>query len=142
MAKPCAAKGGARMMDVAWTGKMGETGPSFRVTNKSPSPILFGKIVAYFYDKAGKQLEVKDAAGKSSPTQVCSGNVFSGVMKPAEKAVITFSCVRKENVPEGTAQIEAEAQMVGFADATEKKSEVIWGNTDLTPDARPKGGVK
>ena len=142
MNKPCDAKGSARMMDVVWTGKMGDTGPSFRVTNKSPSPILYGKIVAYFYDKAGKQLEVKDASGKNGPSQVCSGNVFSGVMKPAEKAVITFSCVKKENVPEGTAQIEAEAQMVGFADQTEKRSESIWRNNDLTPDARPKGGVK
>ena len=142
MNKPCDAKGNARMMEVTWTGKMSDTGPSFRVVNKSPLPILYGKIVAYFYDKAGKQLEVKDSAGKARPNQVCSGNVFGGVMKPAEEAVITFSCVTKDNVPEGTAQIEAEAQMVGIADASEKRSEAIWRNSELTPDARPKGGVK
>jgi hypothetical protein len=45
-------------------------------------------------------------------------------------------------VPEGVAQIEAEMQMVGFADATEKKSEWFWKNPDLTPDQRPKGGIK
>ena len=33
------------MMEVTWTGKMTDTGPSFRVVNKSPSVILYGKIV-------------------------------------------------------------------------------------------------
>jgi hypothetical protein len=142
LAKPCDAKGNARMMTVEWNGKMTDGGPSFRVVNKSPSTILFGKFVAYFYDKAGKQLEVKDSAGKGHPSLLCSGNLFSGVMKPAEKAVITFSCVKKESVPEGAVAIEGEMQMVGFADASEKKSEYYWRNNDLTPDARPKGGVK
>jgi pyruvate/2-oxoglutarate dehydrogenase complex dihydrolipoamide acyltransferase (E2) component len=142
LAKPCDAKGGARMMEVTWTGKMTDTGPSFRVVNKSPSVILYGKMVAYFYDKAGKQLDVKDAGGKAHPHHTCSGNLFGGVMKPAEKAVITFSCVKKDTVPEGTDKIEAEIEVVGFADASEKKSEWFWRNKDLTPDARAKGGVK
>jgi hypothetical protein len=143
LAKPCDAKGTARMMELTWTGKTTDDGPSFRVTNKSKSTILYGKVVAYFYDKAGKQLEVKDAAGKASPNKPCAGaNLFGGVMKPAEKAVITFSCVKKEHVPEGTAAIEGEVQMVGFADASEKKSEYFWRNSNLTPDTRPKGGVK
>jgi hypothetical protein len=140
--KPCEAKGTARMMEVTWTGKMTDTGPSFRVTNKSPSAILYGKVVAYFYDKAGKQIEAKDAGGKTRPNHPCTGNLFAGVMKPAEKAVITFSCLKKEHVPEGTAQVEAEMQVVGFADASEKKTEYYWKNGDLTPDTRPKGGVK
>lgn len=142
LAKPCEAKGTARMMEVTWTGKLTDDGPSFRVINKSPSVILYGKLVAYFYDKAGKQLDVKDASGKTHPNQPCLGNLFSGIMKPAEKAVITFSCVKKEHVPEGTAAIEVEMQTVGFADATEKKSEYFWRNSDLTPDTRPKGGIK
>jgi hypothetical protein len=142
LAKPCEAKGNARMMEVTWTGKMTDTGPSFRVVNKSPSTILYGKIAVYFYDKAGKQLDVKDASGKPHPLHTCAGNLFSGVMKPAEKAVITFSCVNKGVVPEGTAQVEAEMTTVGFADATEKKSEWFWRNRDLTPDTRAKGGVK
>jgi hypothetical protein len=142
MAKPCDAKGSARMMEVTWTGKMTDTGPSFRVINKSPSVILFGKIVVYFYDKAGKQLEVKDSGGKTHPSHPCSGNIFGGVMKPAEKAVITFSCVKKDIVPEGTAHVEAEMQMVGFADASEKKSEYFWRNNDLTPEKRAKGSAK
>lgn len=142
MAKPCEAKGTARMMEVTWTGKIDDNGPSFRVTNKSPTTILYGKFVAYFYDKAGKQIEIKDESGKTHPNQVCTGNLFSGIMKPAEKAVITFSCVKKAHVPEGTAAIEGEMQMVGFADATEKKSEYFWRNGDLTPDQRPKGGIK
>jgi hypothetical protein len=38
--------------------------------------------------------------------------------------------------------IEAELQMVGFPDATGKKVDFYWRNSDLTPDVRPKGGVK
>jgi hypothetical protein len=142
LGKPCDAKGNARTMEVQWTGKTTDAGPSFRVINKSTATILYGKIVVYFYDKAGKQLEVKEPTGKNRPNHTCTGNLFGGVMKPAEKAVINFSCVKKDHVPEGTDKIEAEMQMVGFADATEKKSEYFWRNSDLTPDARPKGGVK
>ena len=70
------------------------------------------------------------------------GNIFEGIMKPGEKAVITFSCVKKEHVPEGTTAIEAEMQMVGFPDESEKKIDFYWRNNDLIPDARPKGGLK
>jgi hypothetical protein len=143
--KPCDGKGGSRLMDVAWTGKNDEKGPHFRVTNKSPSVILYGKIAVYFYDKAGKQLEVKDASAsppKTRPYHTCAGNMFGGVMKAGEKAVLTFSCVPKDVVPEGAAATEAEMQMVGFADASEKKITYYWRNNDLTPDARAKGGVK
>jgi hypothetical protein len=141
---PCLAKGKVRMMEVAWTGKTTDEGPFFRVINKSQLTILYGKIVVYFYDKAGKQLEVQEGGTppKTRPYQPCSGNLFSGVMKPGEKAVMTFSCVPKKAVPEGTATIEAEIETVGFADASEKKSEFFWRNEDLVPDARPKGGIK
>ena len=144
-AKPCEAKGNARMMDAAWSGKTDDKGPFFKVTNKSPSTILYGKIAVYFYDKAGKQLDVMDTAAtppKPVPYRTCAGNIFSGVMKPAEKATIQFSCVKKEHVPEGTAAIEAEMQTVGFSDASEKKVDFYWTNKDLVPDARKKGGVK
>lgn len=142
LAKPCEAKGTARMMEVTWTGKMDDAGPQFRVVNKGKETILYGKAAAYFYDKAGKQLEVKDSEGKPRPNKLCLGNLFSGVMKPAEKAVITFSCIKKDTVPEGTAAIEVEMMTVGFADATEKKSEYYWRNPELAPDVRPKGGIK
>jgi hypothetical protein len=144
-AKPCEAKGNARMMDAQWNGKTDDKGPFFRITNKSPSTILYGKIAVYFYDKAGKQLDAMDTAAtppRAVPYRTCSGNIFSGVMKPAEKAVIQFSCVKKEHVPEGTAAIEAELQSVGFSDTTEKKVDFYWTNKDLVPDARKKGGVK
>jgi hypothetical protein len=63
-------------------------------------------------------------------------------MNPAEKEVLTFSCVPKKVIPDGTTSVEAEMQMVGFADPTGKKIDFYWRNADLTPDARPKGGVK
>ena len=130
------------MMDVTWTGKMTDTGPSFRVTNKSPSVILYGKIVVYFYDKAGKQLEVKDPGGKARQSHACTGiNLFGGVMKPAEKAVITFSCVKKDSVPEGTAQVEAEMQWPASpTPARRRPSTTEERRSD--PDTRAKGGVK
>jgi hypothetical protein len=140
--QPCDQKGSTRLMEIAWTGKTDDKGPHFKVTNKSSSVILYGRVAAYFYDKAGKQLEVKDASGKGHPSHGCGGNIFGGVMKPKENAVITFSCVKKETVPEGTAAIEAEIPMVGFASADEKKSEFYWRNEDLVPEQRKKGGVK
>ena len=143
--KPCEASGAERMMKVTWTGKMDDKGPSFRVVNESSSVILYGKMMVYFYDKAGKQLEVKsskDPSAKPNPYLVCSGNMFGGVMNPKEKAVITFSCVKTKHVPEGTKAIEAEMQTVGFADESEKHCSYYWQNRDLVPEERPKGGVK
>lgn len=132
-------------MEATWNGKIDDKGPLFRVTNKSSLTILYGKIAVYFYDKAGKQLDAQDTAAtppKAVPYKTCSGNIFGGVMKPGEKAVIQFSCVKKEHVPEGATAIEAELQSVGFSDPTEKKVDFYWTNKDLTPDARKKGGVK
>jgi hypothetical protein len=138
--KPCEAKGAARLMEATWTGKMGDAGPTFRVVNKSDKVILYGAIAVYFYDKDGKQLDVPGAQPK--PKQLCTGKIFAGVMKPDEKAVLTFSCVNKSHVPEGTVAIEAEMETVGFADESGEKTEFYWKNPDLAPDARPKGGIK
>lgn len=140
--KPCEAKGKERLMKVEWNGKQTDKGPPFRVTNTAKLPIVYGKMAAYFYDKAGKQLQVKDASGKEKPMQWCAGKIFQGPMKVGEKAVITFSCVNASHVPEGTAAIEAEMQMVGFTDDEGKQTTFYWRNEALTPDARPKGGVK
>jgi hypothetical protein len=137
------------MMTVQWK-KTGDSGPSFAVTNKGKLVIVWGKIAVYFYDKAGKQLDVAstdDSAqgaqgAKSKKFHTCSGQFFGGIMNPAEREVLTFSCVPKTIVPDGTSSIEAEMQMVGFADTTGKKIDFYWRNSDLTPDARPKGGVK
>jgi hypothetical protein len=131
------------MMDVKWK-KTGDAGPSFSITNKSKLVIVYGKIAVYFYDKAGKQLDAHDDSvpPKPRPYHTCAGKFFGGVMKPAENAVLTFSCVPKSVIPDGTATIEAEMQMVGYADPTGKVIDFYWRNNDLVPDARPKGGVK
>jgi hypothetical protein len=141
--KPCEAKGSARLMVAKWK-KTDDKGPWFSVTNKSSLPITHGRVAVYFYDKAGKQLSVMDDSTppKSRPYHTCAGKFFGGVMNPAEKAVLTFSCVPKSVVPDGTTTVEAEMQMVGFADATGKKIDFYWRNNDLVPDARPMGGVK
>lgn len=140
---PCATKGATRLMTAEATGKADDKGnPQFRVVNKHSATILYGKVTAYFYDKAGKQLDAKGAEGKTFKHVGCGGNIFGGVMKPNEKAVVSFSCIKKDNVPEGTATTEAEISVVGFADAEGKKSEFYWKNDDLVPDERKKGGVK
>jgi hypothetical protein len=140
---PCDGKGKSRLMEVTWTGKITDEGPQFRVINKTKIDILYGNIAVYFYDKAGKQLELKDSSGKTRPKQLCGGaNLFAGVMKAGEKAVLNFSCVKKDHVPEGSAAIEGEMQIVGFTDASGTKADSYWRNNDLTPDVRPKGGIK
>jgi hypothetical protein len=140
-AEPCKGSGDSRMMEVKYTGKTTDEGPKFSVTNKTKKSILFGSVAAYFYDKAGKQLQVT-AGGKPRPMQICSGNIFAGAVKPDEKIYVFFSCVKKDHVPEGTATIEAEAKTVGFADESGTKNEYYWSNLDLVPDVRPKGGIK
>jgi hypothetical protein len=143
--KPCEATGTDRMMEATWTGKIDDQGPKFRVINKSGKTILHGKVAVYYYDKAGKQLEIPAKAGsdaKPKPYQTCSGSIFAGAVKPDEKIFLYFSCAKKDKVPEGAKTIEAEIQTVGFADATEKSVDYYWRNSDLTPDERAKGGVK
>jgi hypothetical protein len=139
--KPCDAKGTTRIMEATWTKKLGDKGPQFRVINKSKLEILYGDLIVYFYDKAGKQLEVTGGP-KPKPHQACGGNIFAGPMKAGEKAVLNFSCVKKKHVPEGTAAIEAELRMVGFTAADGKGSDTFWRNKNLVPNKRPKGGVK
>lgn len=140
-AEPCKASGDSRMMEVKWTGKTPDEGPKFAVTNLSKKPILYGSVAVYFYDKAGKQLQVT-AGGKPRPMQICSGNIFAGAVKPSEKIFVFFSCVKKDVVPEGTTAIEAEAKGVGFANEAGTENEFYWSNMDLVPDQRPKGGLK
>jgi hypothetical protein len=145
-AKPCEAKGTARMLELVWNGKSDENGsPTFKVTSKSAKPILWGRVAIYFYDKAGKQIDAKEPIEGSDKTHMyhpCSGKLFAGIINPAEKASYNFSCVKKSNIPDGVAAIEAEAETVSFADATGKKSDFYWKNPDLAPEARAKGGVK
>jgi hypothetical protein len=141
--KPCMAKGASRVMVATWNGKTDDKGPYFNVKNTSPLTILYGKIDVYFYDKAGKQLDVKTEDGKTKPYQACSGaNLFGGVVKANENYKIQVSCVPKSAVPDGAVAMEGEVQLVGFADATEKKNDFYWRNDDLVPDQRKKGGVK
>lgn len=140
-AEPCLASGESRMMEVKYTGKTTDEGPKFSIVNKADSQILFGSLAVYFYDKAGKQLQVT-GGDKPKPMQVCAGNIFAGAVKPGEKIFMFFSCVKKSQVPEGTLTIEAEVKTVGFADEAGKKNEFYWSNPDLAPNERPKSGSK
>lgn len=140
-AEPCLGSGESRMMEVSYTGKTTDEGPKFSIVNKADQQILFGSLAVYFYDKAGKQLQVK-AGEKTKPVQVCSGNIFAGAVKPGEKIFMFFSCVKKEHVPEGTVSIEAEVKTVGFADETGKRNEFYWSNPDLVPNERTKSSGK
>jgi hypothetical protein len=140
-AEPCLGKGESRMMEVTYTGKTTDEGPKFSIVNKSKHPILFGSLVAYFYDKAGKQLEVA-GDGKPKGMQVCSGRIFAGAVKPGEKIFMFFSCVKKAHVPEGTAAIQAEVKTVGFTDDAGRESVFYWSNPDLAPEKRPKAKAK
>ncbi|MCC6525973.1 MAG: hypothetical protein IT373_25225 [Polyangiaceae bacterium] len=138
--QPCEATGSARLMEAKWNNKMDAKGPFFNVQNKSGSVVNYGQVQIYFYDSAGKQLETKD--GKKRKT--CAGaNLFMGTLKPDEKALLQFACLKKDGVPDGATAIEAELDVVGLADkADEKKVDLYWRNQELGPDERPKGGAK
>jgi hypothetical protein len=137
---PCKAKGKSRMMEVSWNKKIDEKGPTFKIVNDGKLEILYGKIVVYFYDKAGKQM---NATGGDKPRRrlTCAGDIFAGAVKPGEKVFMNFSCVKKDDVPKGATAIEGEIQVVGFTDDA-GKNDTYWRNDDLAPDERPKGGIK
>ena len=137
---PCKAKGKTRIMDVTWNKKIGDKGPTFQIVNKSKLEILYGKIVVYFYDKKGKQMDAT-AGEKPRRRLTCAGEIFAGPVKAGEKVFMNFSCVKKEDVPKGAVEIEGEIQTVGFTDDT-GKADTFWRNDDLAPEERPKGGVK
>jgi len=144
---PCEAKGAARMVTLTWNGKYDDktASPWFNTKSSAPKTLLYGRIAVYFYDKSGKQIDPKEAVEGSDKTNAfhtCSGSVFAGGLNPGENARYTFSCMKKSDMPEGTAAMEAEATIVGFADAAIKKNEFFWKNADLAPQKRPKGGVK
>ena len=97
---PCKAKGKTRLMEVAWNNKIGDKGPTFKIVNKAKLDVLYGKVVVYFYDKAGKQMDV---SGGDKPRRrlTCAGEIFAGAVKPSEKVFMNFSCVKKDDVPKG-----------------------------------------
>jgi len=137
---PCKATGKARLMDVAWDKKIGDKGPTFKIINNAKLEILYGRIVVYFYDKAGKQIELQ-GGDKPRRRLTCAGNIFAGAVKPGEKVFVNFSCVKKDDVPKGATVIEGEIATVGFTDDT-GKNDTYWRNDDLVPEDRPKGGIK
>ena len=51
-------QGKKRIMDVTWDKKIGDKGPTFKIVNTGKLEVLYGKIVVYFYDKAGKQIDL------------------------------------------------------------------------------------
>jgi len=137
---PCKAKGKTRIMEVTWNKKIEDKGPTFKIINNAKLEILYGKIVVYFYDKAGKQMDV---SGGDKPRRrlTCAGEIFAGPVKPGEKVFINFSCVKKDDVPKGATAIEGEITTVGFTDDA-GKNDTYWRNDDLAPEERPKGGIK
>jgi len=137
---PCKATGKARMMDVSWDKKIGDKGPTFKIINNAKLEVLYGKIVVYFYDKAGKQIEAQ-VGDKPHKRLTCAGNIFGGAVKPGEKIFMNFSCVRKDDVPKGAVTIEGEVTVVGFTDDA-GKNDTYWRNDELAPEERPKGGIK
>lgn len=138
--KPCKAEGDARIMEVTWNGKIKDKGPVFKVQSKSDHQIEYGRVVVYFYDGAGKQIEV-GSGGKKKSFLNCGGNIFGATVKPEEKFFVNFSCAKKKDVPEDAKAIEAEVRMVGFV-GEDGEVDTYWRNEDLVPKDRPKGGVK
>lgn len=143
--EPCTAKGSARLMRVKWTGK--NDPPTFDVTNDAKRDIIHADIRVYFYDKDGKQLEVKGLLGmppdKTFPTWWSSGWIFSGKpVKAGATQQVSFPSLKAEIVPAGTDAVEAEIDKVAFAGADGNSMDTWWQNKDLGPDARTKGGVQ
>ena len=82
--KPCDAKGSSRMMD----GEVEEDGRQRAILRHhqqvAAGRSCYGKIAVYFYDKAGKQLDVRTTARRPSPARTTRARASSsaGVMHP------------------------------------------------------------
>ena len=120
-------------------------GTTAAAPSNNTAPTLNGLREAY---EVGRLLAVIVLKASDAGTDDEFRNLVSvdlgemSLAQETEKETIAFDCVPKKIVPDGASTIEGEISMVGFADATGKKIDYYWRNTDLTPDVRPKGGVK
>jgi hypothetical protein len=63
-------------------------------------------------------------------------------MKPNEKAVVSFSCVKKDDVRRAPRRSRPRSRWWALRRRRRKSQSSTGRNDELTPDTRKKGGVK
>ena len=128
----------SRLMELKWTGKIGSKGPIFAVTNKAKRPISQGDVQVYFYDAAGKQLQVSLLGMSDKKSHFwTSGAVFNGDgVKAGETQEVEFG-QGPAMFPAGAVNAEGEASRVCFATGKpDWDCDVNWENAALKGDTR------
>lgn len=131
-------------LTATWTGKDGSFDkPAMEVQNLSDQPLHWASVRLYYYDQAGKQLEVtikgkpeKKTKDTTYKTYMMNGSTFT--LKPKEKKTLSFGW-KKDEAPKGTDTIEAVFDGWCWGEPRDKANEVCV-TIDRAPDERPKGG--
>lgn len=132
----CKGKGMTPPLVAKWTGKVDSffKSPTFEVENTSDKDIHWASAAAYYYDKAGKQIEVETKDKKSKyKSYTVNGSNFS--LKPKEKKEISIGW--KEDLhPKDTAKIEVVFDGWCYGKYDDKPNELCI-NVDRAPEERP-----
>ena len=137
--EPC--KGTGRVLEAKWTGKNNKKSV-FSVTNKLKSKVDFVQASIYYYDAAGKQLEIPNKDNPKYPHKSASpsGGLFT--IGPGETKEIELGFT-VDLIPKATKSIELEFNKVGWVSSDPNaKDDVYWENSALAPENRPMGANK
>lgn len=132
----CKGKGMTPPLVAKWTGKMHPffKEPTFEVENTSDKDIHWASASVYYYDKAGKQIEVKlkDRPDKYKKSSI-NGSNFT--FKPKEKKELALGW-KEENHPKDAVKIEVVFDGWCYGVYNDKANELCI-NVDRAPDERP-----
>ena len=135
--EPCV--GTDRALEAKWTGK-NKKASVFSVTNKLMWPVDFVQASAYYYDAAGKQIEVPLSWNSKYRAKSWDGSVGLVMIQPSETKEVELG-YDVDSIPKATKTIEIEFSKVGFK-VSGSTSESYWQNDSLAPSDRPMGGSK
>jgi hypothetical protein len=139
--EPCEFEG--EILKLKNTGKKDSIGRAiFSVTNPWPDEISYVVVDAFYYDKSGKQIELKLKDGKHKYAS-CSGGCLT---LPPNGTIEAGIGADKDGYPADAETVEAEISRFGWgANEEKKRAEAYFENPKIRgwqwKDARPKGGL-
>jgi hypothetical protein len=130
----CKATRTARVATIAWNGVTGESSQTLTVKNSAGAPLKDATIAIWFYDAAGKRLDIAGSKKYRIPGDGLGGTINAGASKD-----ITLS-VAKATLPTGAAEIEGELVKATLVNP-DGSDGPIWQNDDLNADERVMTGT-
>jgi hypothetical protein len=125
----CKAAGQSRVAILRWNGTFGDATQALMLKSTAAAPLKNGTVALWFYDKAGKRLDVAGAKKYAA-----AGDAFGGVIKAGGTKVLTFP-LAKAGIPDGAATIEGEVVKATLVNP-DGSDGPAWRNDDLNADER------